>query len=154
MFSRSIVLSLLLCCGCGAARGPAFINHTPHSDQFLRARWAAAQAAVIAGGEDLAFIRTLTEHTPPEILACDPRANGIEPHALLVWSAPDAVPGVAVVRCPQPCDVVLSESYSVWGESVVYARDCDRDPATVEALLEYEFTSQILWQLGYSVKWR
>lgn len=155
MFSRSIVLGFLLCCGCGAARGPAaFYNHTPHSDQFLLDRWAAARVQVIVGGEDLAHIRTLTKHTPPEILAGDPRASAIEPDGLLVFSAPDAVPGLSAVRCPQPCDVVLSESYSIWGHEVVYSEDYDLQLPTLDYLLEYEFASQILWQLGYDVAWR
>lgn len=152
---RKLVLSVLLVlCGCGGAhfRGPDFVNQTPQTDAFLLAQWASAQQTVRRGGEDLTRIRTIEHGTPPTFLVGDSRAATIQPSGLLVLSSPDEIPGM--VRCPAPCDVSLAVAYSLWGKETVYAASWNQKPSDLATWLQYEFVSQILWQLGYDVEWR
>jgi len=152
---KPIALTLVIAalCSCGAApKAVRFVNRTPQSDAFLMEQWQYAQAQVVDGGEDLAAIRTLFQHTPPEILPGDPRGWSIEPHGLLIDSAPDAKPWL--VHCPAPCDVSYAVAYSLWGVSVVYAESWNQDPKSLAKFLQYEFVSQILYQLHYDVSWR
>lgn len=151
---RILTLVALVGLGCGGSprSKPVFINQTPQSDAFLMIQWQAAQAEVSAGGQDLTRISTIERDTPATVLPPDPRANGVQPNGLAVVSQPDDRPGE--VACPQPCDVGYSVAYSLWGRRVTYAASWDQHPEALAEWLRYEFASQILWQLGYDVRWR
>jgi hypothetical protein len=146
-----------------------FINSTAHtSDAYLMARWTSAQQA-IAIRVDLNPIGRL-HGEPPHYLPGDNRASDIAPRQIRVQSVPDIpsqqlLAGTGVLRpdptgfilCPQPCNVTYNSSYTLFSQRyVAYAASWESatDPQPFAQILEYEFQSQILYQLGYDVRKR
>ena len=172
MFPRVITLALtivLLGCGQGPQRsgGVGFVNQTKHPDAELAAIWAAAQADV-ARSIDLNPVQRSQSNVPPDIVAGDPRALGIEPPGLLVAAVPDISArrlfdqtGVrrsdptGMIGCPRPCDVRYSTAYSKYDPPVTkYAASWEFAGDNFSDILQYEFENQILNALGYDVSWR
>jgi len=156
---------LLVLVGCGA---PAYFdNRTPHGDLYLDQLWTAAQEHVATAALPLnpQASGTATQFTRPDAHACM-----IFPHGLIVQSLPDVAaavldqltPGLQYtnptgeILCPQPCDRLFDNAYSEPGVGTYYARSFDATwpEASLDDLLRYEFEAQILYKLGYDVRWR
>src|SRR5579863_7904473 len=167
--TRFLILTLILL-GCGGPQGSApngFLNQTQHSNAVLSAVWRAAQQNV-ATKIDLNPVERQALHTPPDIVPGDPRALEVQPHELLVASEPDIssqalytqtgiqrADPTGMIACPQPCDVLYAAAYSLYQPPVVrYAKSWEFAGDNFGTILQYEFENQILFALGYSVKWR
>lgn len=164
------LLWMLILLGCGEPHGSApggFLNQTQHADAALWTIWGAAQQSV-AAKIDLNPVERQALHTPPEIVPGDPRAYEVQPHQLLVASAPDIssqalfvqtgiqrADPTGMIACPQPCDVLYAAAYSLYQPPVVrYAKSWEFAGDNFSTILQYEFENQILFALGYDVKWR
>jgi hypothetical protein len=169
MAQRSGILALtMLLLGC-SNQAPApigFVNQTRHSDTALWIIWTAAQ-------RDLATNINLnplqpSESAPPDIVSGDPRALSILPRHLIVGPEPDisssalaAATGIrrasptGMIACPQPCNVRYTTAYSRYNPAVVrYAASWELSEDNFRDILEYEFENQILFALGYDMRWR
>jgi hypothetical protein len=143
-----------------------FVNQTMHSDADLWAMWEAAQQT-LANGINLNPLQSV-EDAPPDILPGDPRALGIMPHQLTVAPQPDVSSSVlaaatglqranptGMIACPQPCNVRYTTAYSQYAPPVTrYAASWESSEDNFRDILEYEFENQILFALGYDMRWR
>jgi len=144
-----------------------FVNQTQHSDTELQAIWTEAQQSV-AQKIDLNPLQRLSNNVPPDTLPGDSRAWSVEPHQLLVAAVPDvssedllAATGehrsdpTGMIACPQPCNVRYTTAYSFYRpELTKYAASWEFAGANFNVILEYEFETQILNELGYPLTWR
>ena len=162
------VMGLILLLGCGSGRSgdaaTGFINQTRHSDSDLWAVWRAAQESV-AKRIDL---NPVEQGSEANILPGDARALQLNPSGLTVAPEPDissqalfASTGTehadptGMIACPQPCNVRYATAYSRYKPPVTkYAASWEADHASFRTILEYEFENQILFVLGYDMKWR
>lgn len=166
---RAIALTVTLL-GCGGSLqspGKGFINHTSHGDAELWAIWSAAQRSV-ANQVDLNPVQQSSVQAPPEILPGDVRAMSIQPQELLVSPEADAsssalfaATGIrrsdptGMIACPQPCDVRFTTAYSQYQPPLTrFAASWDVAGGSFEVILQYEFENQILFALGYDLRWR
>ncbi len=144
-----------------------FVNQTRHSDAYLWAIWKTAQRSV-ASQVDLNPLQQSAENAPPAILPGDARAFNVEPQQLTVASEPDvssqallAATGTlrpnptGMIACPQPCDVRYTPAYSIYRPELTrYAASWESVSTNFDTILEYEFENQILFALGYDMRWR
>jgi hypothetical protein len=141
-------LVLLLALGCGDPL-VGFVNRTPQSTAFLWEQWQAAQNEIAHNSTAL----NLSEpSTPTCFIPPDPQALTMEPHGLLVESVPDD--GMGEIMCPPGCDVGLTAAYSIPGQGVFYAASLNSEATQLGYALKWEFENQILFSLGYDVKYR
>jgi hypothetical protein len=164
------LLAVLVGCGGGVApQAPAgFANQTTHSDAELWTIWKQAQAS-IAQKVDMNALERSLKGAPPDIRPGDPRAWQVSPRQLTVTAEPDvssaalfAATGVhrsdptGMIACPAPCNVRFAVAYSRYTpvRLVAYANSWDADIQNFPAILEYEFENQIMYSLGYNMKWR
>ena len=148
-------------------RSTGFVNHTRHSDAYLWAIWKTAQRSV-ASQVDLNPLQQSAENAPQVILPGDSRALSIKPQQLTVASVPDvsshallAATGTlrpdptGMIACPQPCDATYTPAYSLYRpELTKYAASWESVDRDFDTILEYEFENQILFALGYNMRWR
>lgn len=158
---------LLGCVGGSNMRPAGFVNHTRHSDAYLWAAWKTAQRSV-ASQIDLNPLQQSAEDAPRVILAGDARALKVKPQQLTVASTPDvpsqvlqAATGIlrpdptGMIACPQPCDVRYAPAYSLHRPDLTkYAASWESVDTDFDTILEYEFENQILFALGYDMRWR
>jgi len=164
----SLLTAVLLACGDRSSMPPAgFVNQTRHSDACLWAIWAAAQRSV-ASQVDLNPLQQSAENAPPVILPGDARARNVKPQQLTVAPEPDvssqallAATGTlrpnptGMIACPQPCDARYTPAYSIYRPELTrYAASWESVDADFDTILEYEFENQILFALGYDMRWR
>jgi len=171
-FSRSLGVSFLTAvlieCGGGSSMRPAgFVNQTRHSDAYLWAIWRTAQRSV-GSQVDLNPLQQTAEGAAPVILPGDSRALNVEPQQLTVAPGPDvssqallAATGTlrpnptGMIACPQPCDARYTPAYSLYRPELTrYAASWESVNADFDTILEYEFENQILFALGYDMRWR
>jgi len=133
----------------------------------LWAIWAAAQQS-LAQKIDLNPVQQSTENAAPQILAGDPRALTVMPRQLTVAPEPDVSPAAlfaatgiqrsnptGMITCPQPCNVRYATAYSVYQPELTrYAASWEFSGNNFSAILQYEFENQILFSLGYDMRWR
>lgn len=167
--ARFLLLTLILL-GCGSpseSLPDGFLNQTQHSDAALWTIWRAAQQS-IATKIDLNPVQRQASQVAPVILAGDARALEIEPHRLLAAGEADVssqtlatqtgihrADPTGMIACPQPCDVVYAAAYSLYQPPIVrYAKSWEFEGDNFSTILQYEFENQILFALGYDVKWR
>jgi len=166
--SVCLLAGVLLGCGARSSQQPGgFVNHTRHSDADLWAIWRTAQRS-LANQVDLNPLQQSAEHAAPVILSGDSRALSIEPCQLAVAPAPDvssqellAATGMlrpaptGMIACPQPCDATYAPAYSRYRPEVTkYAASWESAEGDFETILRYEFENQILFALGYDMRWR
>lgn len=159
---------VLVGCGGGSSMGPTgFVNQTRHSDAYLWAIWKTAQGSV-SSQVDLNPLQQSAENAAPVTLPGDARALTVEPHQLTVGWAPDvssqiflAATGTmrsdptGMIACPQPCDARYTPAYSLYRpELTKYAASWESVDRDFKIILEYEFENQILFALGYDMRWR
>jgi hypothetical protein len=167
---RAFILTIILV-GCGANSAPnptaGFVNQTWHSDADLWTIWKTAQQGV-AQKVDLNPVEQSIYQAPAHILPGDSRAFAVKPHQLLVAAEPDvssailwAETGVeradptGMIACPQPCNVRYSTAYSLYQPPRTrYAASWEFAGTNFSGILEYEFENQILFALGYDMRWR
>lgn len=162
------VLGVAILLGCGGGRGgdaeSGFVNQTRHSDSDLWATWRAAQAS-IARQIDL---NPVEQGAEAKILPGDSRALQVSPPGLTV--APEAdissqalfastgterADPTGMIVCPQPCNVNYATAYSRYSPAMTrYAASWESNEASFRTILEYEFENQILFLLGYDMRWR
>ncbi len=163
------LIVLLVGCGGGSSDVPpaGFVNRTQHSDRDLWAIWKTAQQSV-AQRVDLNPLQRSLYDVPSVILPGDPRAHGVVPHQLRVAAQPDVLSSVllattgvyradptGLIACPQPCNVRYAVAYSWYRPRYTkYAASWEFQGETFITILEYEFENQILYELGYDMKWR
>jgi hypothetical protein len=163
------VLTTLLagCVGGPSMRPIGFVNQTRHSDAYLWARWKTAQSSV-ASQVDLNPLQQSAENAPLAILPGDSRALKVEPQQLTVASEPDVSSQAlleatgtlrpnptGMIACPQPCDARYAAAYSLYRPELTrYATSWEAVNADFDTILEYEFENQILFALGYDMRWR
>ena len=163
------LLFTIVLCGCGGnfTEPGGFRNLTRHSDKDLWAAWRTAQQTV-ANQVDLNPLQRSTENAPAVTLPGDVRAFEVEPHAFTVTPQPDvssqtllAATGTlrsdptGLIACPQPCDVSFAAAYSLYRPPVTrYAASWESVERDFDTILEYEFENQILFALGYDLRWR
>jgi len=166
-FSVCLLAAVLLGCGVQSTEQHGFVNHTRHSDADLWAIWRTAQQS-LAGQVDINPLQQSAEHAAPEILPGDSRALSIEPYQLAVAPAPDvssqellAASGMlrpdptGMIACPQPCNATYAPAYSRYRPEVTeYAASWEAAEADFDTILRYEFENQILFALGYDMRWR
>lgn len=158
------VLSL----GCGGGHPEpetvAFLNQTQHSDSDLWAIWHAAQQNL----SNQIDLNPLQQEAPAKVLPGDPRALNVQPSEIAVAPVLDvssaalaAATGMTrsdptgLIACPQPCNVRYATAYSRYQPaSTQYAASWEASEANFRAILEYEFENQILFALGYDMRWR
>lgn len=164
LFLLTLVLVLL---GCGGQSPIGFVNQTRHSDTSLWAIWHAAQQS-IAQKIDLNPVQQSAENAAPQILPGDPRALSIMPYELTVAPEPDvssaallAATGMqrsdptGLIACPQPCNARYATAYSLYRPGQIrYAASWESSGNNFSTILEYEFENQILFALGYDMRWR
>jgi hypothetical protein len=165
-----VFVVIVILTGCGGLSDPlptGFVNRTQHADSGLWTIWRAAQYRA-ARQVDLNPLQRSIEHVPPNILPGDRRALQAMPHQLRVEPKPDVPSRVLLVDtgidradptgmipCPQPCNVHYTAAYSRYQHPLVhYAASWEFQDDNFSSILEYEFESQILYALGYDVKWR
>jgi hypothetical protein len=166
--SMCLLASVLLGCGARSSEPqPGFVNRTRHSNTDLWTIWNAAQQS-IASRVDLNPLQQSADSALPVVLPGDPRALGIEPQQLTVASAPDvssqallAATGTlrpnptGMIACPQPCDARYAPAYSRYRPQVTkYAASWEAVDSDFDTILQYEFENQILFALGYDMRWR
>jgi len=168
---RAVVFVLMLA-ACGGSPPPtislaAWLNQTHHTDAQLQAIWREAQSS-IAQQVDLNPLQRSLQNAAADLLPGDPRALRIGPPQLLVAPQDDissadllALTGkmrpdpTGMIACPTPCNVRYAVAYSLYTPARTrYAASWERDEANFRAILEYEFENQILYALGYNVRWR
>ena len=154
-------------CGGGAPCPVGFVNQTHHSVEQLWVIWSDAQASV-AQQVDLNALQRSLYNVPPDIRPGNARAFSVMPRQLRVAPHQDvgasvllAATGVVrsdptgLIACPHPCNVRYSVAYSWYKPAEVrYAASWESDATNFHAILEYEFENQIMYQLGYDMKWR
>ena len=163
------VLSAILLLGCGSARNTknqiGFLNQSKHSDAELWAMWRQAQKSV-ANAIDLNPLQAVAGAV--EMLPGDARALRVFPDQVSVAPEPDvaasvlaAVTGVrrsnptGLIACPAPCSVGYAPAYSQYDPGRVrYAASWEVSESNFDYLLGYEFENQILFALGYDLRWR
>jgi hypothetical protein len=169
---RNLGVGLLTVALAGCVGGPnmrpnGFVNQTRHSDADLWANWKAAQRSV-ATQVDLNPLQPSPENAPRVILPGDARALNVKPQQLTVASEPDVSSSVllaatgtlrpeptGMIACPQPCDVSYAVAYSLYRpELTKYAASWESMDHDFDTILEYEFENQILFALGYDMRWR
>lgn len=167
---RVLALTVILL-GCGG-RSPelqaaGFINQTSHTDAALWTIWVTAQQN-LASEVDLNPVQQSTANAPPEVLPGDARALTTKPYQLLVAAEPDvssqalfAATGIrrsaptGMIACPHPCDVSYTTAYSRYQPSLTkFAASWEFTGSNFNAILQYEFENQILFALGYDMRWR
>ncbi len=163
-----LLLVLVSCGGRAAEPTPAgFINQTAHSDAELWAVWHAAQKS-LAQQVDMNPLQREFYNSPPDIRSGDARALKQQPQQLTVGSEPDVsadalliATGVqrndptGLIACPQPCNVKYAAAFSLYGKQTTeYASSWDIQQDNFNLILQYEFENQILYALGYDMKWR
>jgi hypothetical protein len=167
-----IVGWLAVLVGCGGAvppQGtPGFTNQTTHSDAELWTIWKQAQAS-IASQVNMNALQTSLDGTPPNICPGDSRAWQISPRQLPVAAEPDIsadeffqatglhrTEPTGMIACPAPCNVRFATAYSRYSpvRLVAYAASWDSNTQSFSAILEYEFENQIMYSLGYNMRWR
>jgi hypothetical protein len=114
-------------------------------------------------------LQTSVNGTPPDIRPGDSRAWQVVPRELNVSPEPDissqalsAATGVhrsdptGMIACPAPCNVRFAVAYSRYSpvHLVAYAKSWDSDAQNFSPILEYEFENQIMYSLGYDMRWR
>jgi hypothetical protein len=167
---RAVILFLLLV-GCSGNSPdvipPGLLNQTQHSDADLWTVWRAAQQSV-ARQVDLNPLQRFFDDAPPDIRPGDPRALRTLPHQLRVAPEPDvassvllAATGVSradptgMIACPPPCNVRYATAYSRYERPVTrYAASWEFAGDNFSVILQYEFENQILYLLGYNMRWR
>ena len=162
------LIFLLLLAGCGGRPvGEGFENRTRHSTSTLRALWRAAQRSV-ARRVDLNPLERELYGAAAEMFPGDSRALEVEPSGVLVAAEPDvradvllAATGIArqdptgMIACPASCNVRYAAAYSRYQPGEVrYAASWEFRGDNFSLMVEYEFESQILYRLGYDVRWR
>jgi len=166
---RAFALTLVLVrCGGDSASPPVgFINLTQHSTAALWVIWTAAQHDLVQK-IDLNPLQQTEQQAAPVFLPGDPRALQTQPHQLQVVAEPDvsssallAATGIdrpnptGMIACPQPCNVQYSTAYSFYAPPVTkYAASWEFEGNNFNSILEYEFQNQILFALGYDMRWR
>jgi|SRR5579863_276569 len=164
---RSVLPTIILL-GCGGSPATVgFVNQTRHSDAQLWALWTAAQQN-LTRQVDLNPLQQSTAGAPANTLPGDPRAGQVMPHQLTVAAEPDVSSQVlfaatgtqranptGMIACPQPCNVRYATAYSIYRpETTKYAASWESEENSFNTILEYEFENQILFSLGYDMKWR
>ena len=143
-----------------------FVNQTRHSDAYLWKMWANAQRNV-ARQVDLNPLQP-SNNASAVILPGDSRAWSVEPQQLTVSPQADvssqdlfAATGTlrpdptGMIACPQPCDARYAPAYSLYRPEVTrYAASWEATESDFDTILEYEFENQILFALGYDMRWR
>lgn len=169
---RSLGVSLLSVVLIGCVGGPSmrpigFVNETRHSNVYLWATWKTAQRS-LASQVDLNPLQPSAENTPRVILPGDARVLNVQPQQLTVASEPDvssaallAASGTlrpdptGMIACPQPCDARYATAYSLYRpELTKYAASWESVDRDFDTILQYEFENQILFALGYDMRWR
>jgi len=166
---RAVILALVLtgCGGSGSHPPAGFVNQTRHSMTDLWAIWKSAQDSV-ARRIDLNPLQRSLYHVPAQIVPGDSRSRTTLPRQILVAAELDvsssdllAATGVArsdptgLIACPLPCNVRFAAAYSRFQHPrVEYAASWEFKGENFALILQYEFESQILFALGYDVKWR
>ncbi len=169
--SRRVLLgTLFLLVGCGSPSSDVrtgFVNRTRHSDAQLWALWKAAQLN-LARSIDLNPLQQSQQHAAPVILPGDISALQVFPQQVQVTAVPDApsqtvfaATGIhradptGLILCPQPCNVIYAAAYSLYRPPLAsYAASWEFSGTNFDTILEYEFENQILYFLGYDVRWR
>src|SRR5262249_935867 len=109
-----------------------------------------------------------TAHVPAVILPGDGRALSTPPHHLLVAAQPDVsaetllvASGISrsdptgLIACPPPCNVRFAPAYSPYRPaSTQFAASWESAGDNFDLILQYEFENQILFTLGYDLRWR
>lgn len=161
------LMMLMLGCGGGPpedSRPVGFVNQTHHSDAALLAIWQSAQQHL----EQKIDLNPVQPDAPPRILAGDSRALSVMPAHLTVAPEPDVssqalftATGLersdptGMIACPQPCDARYATAYSRYQPATTrYAASWEVREEDFDTILEYEFENQILFVLGYDMKWR
>jgi len=164
---------MLLLIGCGGdstprpRSSPGFINQTAHSDANLWKIWTEAQNH-LAKTIDLNPIQRQFAAAPADIRPGDSRALQITPQQLRVTpvadvTAAELLAGTGTIRtdptgliaCRQPCNVRYAAAYSVYSPPAVnYAASWEAHEDSFAPMLQYEFENQILFTMGYDVRWR
>jgi hypothetical protein len=170
--TASILAALIFLTACGGSptdtHAVGFVNHTIHSDAQLRAIWSAAQKNVAQQIDLNPLQRQNVPSTAVKLLHGDSRALTVQPHQVDVNYEPDvssevllADTGVqradptGLIACAAPCNVKYAAAYSRYKPSVTkYAASWDDQGTNFELVLQYEFENQILFELGYDMKWR
>jgi hypothetical protein len=167
-----ILGSIAVLSGCGGmpadARPVGFVNHTIHSDAQLRTIWKVAQESISQHIDLNPLQRQAYPDTQPNLRPGDSRALTVQPHQVVVAGENDvtaddlySATGVdrpnptGLILCPQPCNVKYAAAYSKFDRSTTkYASSWDNQGQNFELILQYEFENQILFALGYDLKWR
>jgi hypothetical protein len=140
------------------------VNQTRHSDAALWAIWQEAQQSVALRIE----LNPLQQDAPTRMLPGDARALAVTPAQLTVAAEPDAssealfaetgvvrADPTGMIACPQPCDAHFATAYSRYQPEVTrYAASWESRESDFRLILEYEFENQILFVLGYDMRWR
>ena len=169
---RGLIVSFLAAAflGCGGQPAPppaGFVNQTRHSDAFLWAVWRNAQRS-LARQVDLNPLQSSANNGSAVILPGDSRALSVEPQELTVSPQADvssqalsAATGTlrpdptGMIACPQPCDARYAPAYSLYRPELTrYAASWEAIESDFDTILEYEFENQILFALGYDMRWR
>jgi len=164
-----ILFIFLWGCGSSPTDTPAvgLVNQTRHSDAELWAIWTEAQQSVTTQ-IDLNPLQQSTGGASADLLPGDPRAGQVMPQQLTVAPAPDvssqvlfAVTGThradptGMIACPAPCNVRYAAAYSIYRPEITkYAASWEFAGNSFKTILEYEFENQILFALGYDMRWR
>ena len=162
---------LVVLWGCGGglpdSAPTGFVNQTQHTDAELWVIWQQAQHSV-AHSVDMNPLQRSETGATAVTLPGDSRALQIMPHQLKITGEPD-VPSSALlaatgdlrpdptglIACPQPCNVRYAAAYSVYRSPVTkYAASWEPQESNFSFILEYEFENQILYALGYDMRWR
>jgi len=144
-----------------------FVNQTRHSDAHLWAVWGNAQGN-LARRVDLNPLQQSAAGASAVILPGDSRALSVKPQQLTVSAQADvlsqallAATGTlrpdptGMIACPQPCDARYAPAYSLYRPEVTrYAASWESIENDFDTILEYEFENQILFTLGYDMRWR
>ena len=170
--AAALFLGIMLLLGCGGGSStspplPGFVNRTRHSSAELWTLWGMAQRSLSEQIDLNPLQRSLT-NAPELVLLGDPRALTVEPRQLTVGAEKDvssnaffAATGITradptgLIACPQPCNVRFTPAYSVYQPPATkYAASWEPIEKDFDTLVEYEFENQILFALGYDLRWR
>ena len=164
---RALVLTILLLEGCGGSNPARFINQTRHSDAEWWALWKAAQQNLSQQIDLNPLQRTLAK-VPAQMLPGDARVWNVQPWQLTVssrlavsstalFTATGREPAdpTGLIAYPQPCNVRYAAAYSLYTHNTSrYAASWEFAGNNFDALVQYDFESQILQALGYDMRWR
>ena len=91
----------------------------------------------------------------------EPRGVKVAPQADVGADVLEAATGIqranptGLIACPAPCSVQYAPAYSRYDPKLVrYAASWEASESNFDYLLEYEFENQILFALGYDLRWR